>query len=154
MVLLHCLRFIIQLSLLLGVMAYYHFAKGLEMNGNWLFSIPAIILTAGLAFGAGLIFSVFTAMYRDLSNLQQLLIRLLMFLCPIFYALSMVPEKTRWIVNLNPLSPLFESFRYAFLGKGHVSANSILYSLIVTLILCTTGLLLFNKKGDKLMDVI
>jgi len=93
-------------------------------------------------------------MYRDLMNLQQLLVRLLMFLCPIFYALAMVPADKKWMVSLNPLSSFFEVFRYAFIGKGTVSLHELIYSAIWMVILLTIGVLLFNKKGDKLMDVI
>jgi lipopolysaccharide transport system permease protein len=111
-------------------------------------------MTAGMAFGAGLIFSVFTAMYRDLLNLQQLLVRLLMFLCPIFYALSMVPSDKKWLVSLNPLSSFFEAFRVAFIGKGNVSLQDLLYSAVWMVVVVTIGVLLFNKRSDKLMDVI
>jgi lipopolysaccharide transport system permease protein len=115
---------------------------------------PAIITVAGIAFGAGLVFSVFTAKYRDLMALIQLLIRLLMFVCPIFYSMSMVPQKVRWLVNLNPLSVQFEIFRYAFLGKGTFTAVEVLYSTGFMLALVVFGVLLFNKMSDKLMDVI
>lgn len=152
--LLHLLRFLIQLLLLIIVLAWYYFTGKFQPDGNWLFSVPVILMTAATAFGAGLIFSVFTAMYRDLMNLQQLLVRLLMFLCPIFYALSMVPGDKRWLVSLNPLSSFFEVFRYAFIGKGAVSMHELTYSGIWMVALVTIGVLLFNKRGDKLMDVI
>jgi lipopolysaccharide transport system permease protein len=152
--LLHLLRFLIQLLLLIIVIGYYYFTGKYHPDNNWALSIPVIFMTAATAFGAGLIFSVFTAMYRDLGNLQQLLIRLLMFLCPIFYALSMVPGDKKWLVSLNPLSSFFEVFRFAFIGKGTVSLNELIYSAIWMLVLVVIGVLLFNKRGDKLMDVI
>ena len=152
--LLHLLRFLIQLVLLIIVLAWYYFTGKYQPDGNWLLSIPVIIMTAGTAFGAGLIFSVITAMYRDLINLQQLLVRLLMFLCPIFYALALVPGDKKWLVSLNPLSSFFEVFRYAFIGKGTVSLYELTYSAIWMVVLITVGVLIFNKRGDKLMDVI
>ena len=152
--LLHLLRFLIQLLLLIIVLAWYHFTGRYQPDGNWLLSIPVIMMTAGTAFGAGLIFSVFSARYRDLMNLQQLLVRLLMFLCPIFYALAMVPSDKKWLVTLNPLSSFFEVFRYAFIGKGTMSLNELTYSGIWMIALVTVGILLFNKRGDQLMDVI
>jgi lipopolysaccharide transport system permease protein len=152
--LLHMLRFLIQMLLLTIVLAWYYFTGRYQPDGNWLLSIPVILLTAGVAFGSGLIFSVFSARYRDLQNLQQLLVRLLMFLCPIFYALAMVPADKKWMVSLNPLSPLFEIFRYAFIGKGTVSLNELTYSAVWMVALVAVGVLLFNKRGDQLMDVI
>ena len=153
-VLLHMLRFLIQMLLLTIVLAWYYFTGKYQPDGNWLLSIPVILLTAGVAFGSGLIFSVFSARYRDLQNLQQLLVRLLMFLCPIFYALAMVPADKKWMVSLNPLSPLFEVFRYAFIGKGVVSLADLTYSGVWMIALVAVGVLLFNKRGDQLMDVI
>lgn len=152
--LLHMLRFLIQMLLLIIVMSWYYFTGRYQPDGNWLLSIPVIMLTAGVAFGSGLIFSVLSARYRDLQNLQQLLVRLLMFLCPIFYSLAMVPGDKKWMVSLNPLSSLFEVFRYAFIGKGFVSLNEMIYSTVWMIILVTVGILLFNKRGDQLMDVI
>ena len=76
-----------------------------------------------------------------------------MFVCPIFYSLSMVTEKLKVFVYLNPLSSQFEIFRFAFLGKGIVEALPFVYSFICMLVLVAGGVLLFNKMGDKLMDV-
>jgi lipopolysaccharide transport system permease protein len=115
--------------------------------------VPVIIVTSGIGFGAGLIFSVLTVKYKDLTNLLQLFIRLLMFVCPIFYSLSMVPDKHKWLVNLNPLSSQFEMFRYSFLGKGYVSGSQFIYSSVFMILLVVAGILIFNKLTDKLMDV-
>ena len=78
-----------------------------------------------------------------------------MFVCPIFFSQAMVPAKIKWIVQLNPLSSLFELFRYAFLGKGYFS-----FEQIFVFIGCNgtdtwqLSILMFNKTADKLMDVI
>ena len=115
---------------------------------------PIIIIVSGIGFGTGLIFSILSAKYKDLLSLMQLLIRLLMFVCPIFYSLSMVSEKLKFFVYLNPLSSQFEIFRFAFLGKGTVETLPFVYSFIFMLGLVSAGVLLFNKMGDKLMDVV
>lgn len=152
--LLHLFRFVIQLFLLIIVILYYHYSGKYSISGNWLLCVPVIIVTAGIAFGGGLIFSVITVTYRDLINFQQLLVRLLMFLCPIFYSLSMIGGDKRWLVNLNPLAPLFEAFRYGFLGKGHISTGTFTYSFLFMLVACISGTLIFNKKSDRLIDVM
>jgi lipopolysaccharide transport system permease protein len=77
-----------------------------------------------------------------------------MFLCPIFYPMSIVPEKQKWIMNLNPLTTLFEAYRYAFLGTGDLQTGQILYSIIASTLLLVGSLLLFNRMSDKLIDVI
>lgn len=152
--LLHFARLGIQLVLLFVVILFFHFTGKYPLQGNWLMSIVPMIMAAGIGLGCGLIFSVLTARYRDLINLLHLLVRLLMFVCPIFFSLSHVPEKYQWVISLNPLSPLFEMFRYAFLGVGTFNMWQLLYSAGVMLVLLLGGTLLFNKKADALMDVV
>lgn len=152
--LLYTLRFGIQLFFLFIVDAYFCFTGQVHFDFFRLLIIfPVIIIVAGIGFGTGLVFSILSTKYKDLLSLMQLLIRLLMFVCPIFYSLTMVPEKLKLVVYLNPLSSQFELFRYAFLGKGLVEPMPFVYSVICMLALCGGGILLFNKWGDKLMDV-
>jgi lipopolysaccharide transport system permease protein len=153
--LLHGLRFSIQLLLLALVLLTYFFAGKAIITPLHLFLIiPAIVVTAGIAFGSGLIFSILTAKYKDLNGMLQLITRLLLFVCPVFYSMEIVPEKVRWIVEANPLSCQFEVFRYALLGQGQYTGIQFLYSCSFMLFLLLTGTLLFNKKGDKLIDVV
>lgn len=153
--LLQCVRFLIQLVLLLCVLLYYYFTGKVGLHlGGFLLAIPVIIITAGLGFGSGIIFSILTAKYRDLQNMIQLVIRLLMFVCPIFYSLAIVPQKVKWLVLLNPLSSLFEIFRITFLGVGEFSFLQFLYSAVCMVLMVAGGVLLFNKTGDKLIDVL
>lgn len=151
----HSTRFLIQLLLLVVVLFYYYFRgrTGLHIGGA-LWALPAVILTAFIGLGTGLIFSILTAKYRDLLSMIALMIRLLMFVCPIFYYMQMVNPKYKWLVYLNPLSAPFEIFRYAFIGKGEISLIQLGYSTLCMLILVITGVLFFNKTGDKLIDVI
>lgn len=154
-VLLHGLRFLFQLFLLLLALLYFNITGAVTLHpAHFLLAIPAVVITAGIGLGAGLIFSILTAKYRDLLNIMQLLIRLLMFICPIFYSLSFANQKFKWLLRLNPLSSPFELFRFAFIGKGEVSPTYIVYSTVVMLVLVCSGVLLFNKTGDKLIDVI
>jgi lipopolysaccharide transport system permease protein len=155
MLLLNLFRFGIQLVLLLFVLAYYYITGqvGFDLLHVLMF-IPVVIITAGLGFGAGLFFSIITTKYKDIFGLLQLIVRLLMFVCPIFYSLAIVPDRLKWLVNINPLSSQFELFRYAFLGIGHFEGLRLLYSACSMIFLMFLGILLFNKMGDKLMDVV
>lgn len=154
-VLLHGLRFLVQLFLLLVALLYFYFIGKVALHpANLLWSIPAIITTAGIGFGAGLLFSILTAKYRDLLNIMQLGIRLLMFVCPIFYSMALAKPEYKWLLQLNPLSSQFELFRFALLGKGETAPLYIAYSVGITVLLIIAGVLLFNKSGDKLIDVI
>jgi lipopolysaccharide transport system permease protein len=154
-VILTFLRFFIQLVFLILAIFYFHFTGEVALNlSTWILSIPVILMTAGIGLGAGLIFSIITAKYRDLMGLMQLFIRLFMFICPIFYPMSIVPSKLQGLMNLNPLSTQFELYRYAFLGRGHFDSGQVMYSVVTTVLLLGGSLLLFNRMGDKLIDVI
>jgi lipopolysaccharide transport system permease protein len=146
----------IQFSFLLLVLTYYlAFTSWPGHSLIWLLLIPfSIILVATQSLALGLFFSVLTGKYRDVTFLVGLGVRLLMFLTPVIYPLQYVAEKWRWVVMLNPLTPMFELFRWALLGQGLVTIEQILCSACFTLVLLMGALLTFNKQGDKLMDVV
>lgn len=109
---------------------------------------------AGLGLGLGLVFSILTAKYRDLVNIIHLIVRLLMFATPVIYPLSIVQSDMRKWVALNPLCSMVEIFRFGFLGEGTFTGWQVLYSFCCMAVLTIAGVLLFNKFGNKLQDVI
>jgi lipopolysaccharide transport system permease protein len=148
-------RFLIQILLLAVTMIYYYFTGQISVNVlHFFYAVPAVIITTGIAVGSGLMFSILTAKYRDFLGLIQIILRLMMFVCPIFYPMSIVPQKIKWIMNLNPLSSQFELFRFGLLGRGDFNSALILYSIVFMLVILGGGMLLFNKMGDKLIDVV
>jgi lipopolysaccharide transport system permease protein len=154
-VLLSGLRFLIQLLLFFVALLCYYLVGDITIQLHaFLIGIPVLIVTAGIGLGAGLIFSIFTAKYRDFLGLIQIILRLLLFVCPIFYPMSIVPHRLQWIMNINPLSVQFELFRFAMLGKGQFTTEQVIYSGISMLVLLGGGMLLFNKTADRLIDVI
>ncbi len=152
----HFIRFLFQLVLLFLVLAYYIVFEQMAVPLTpWLIGVPFLILMTGtIALSLGLLFSVITAKYRDMINLVSMGIRLLMFLTPVLYPIGYVSENIRWVVQLNPLTPIFEAFRFGLLGEGYVTPIQLIYSLIFTLVLFSVSLLMFNKQGDKLIDVV
>jgi lipopolysaccharide transport system permease protein len=150
------LRFFIQLGMFIAVIMYYSLATEFDFTWSWsLLFLPVAVAFVGLlGLGLGLLFSVLTAKYRDITNLVSLGVRLLMFITPVIYPLTVIPEKLRWVVQLNPLTPLFELFRFSMLGQGLVTPVQLLYSLVITLVLLFGAVLFFNKQGDKLIDVV
>ncbi|MEO5998186.1 MAG: ABC transporter permease [Chitinophagaceae bacterium] len=152
---LYWIRFLIQLILLAAFLVYYALTGKITLHLNYVWLIiPIVIITSGISLGSGLIFSILTAKYRDLQNILQLVLRLLMFVCPLIYSLDIVPPKLKLLVMSNPLSSQFEAFRLAILGSGHVTELQFLYSAAMMIFLVAVGLLFFNKMGDKLIDVL
>lgn len=149
-------RFLIQFCLLIIVLLYFVIFKDFAITFTWyMLTFPLVILMIGmLSMSTGLFFSIITAKYRDLTNFVDIMIRTLMFVTPVIYPMASVKENIRWVVQLNPLSSLFELFRYGLLGEGTVSFIQLLYTFVFILISLTAAILLFNKQGGKLIDVI
>lgn len=152
----HFLRFCIQFILLILLIAYYAIFKGFQLKFTMaILGFPiAVIGTGIISLSCGLIFSILTAKYRDLSNIVSLITRLLMFVTPVIYPLASVPVSLHWIVVLNPLTSLFELFRLSLLGEGTVSLPHLIYSIGFMILIFPVALWIFNKNGNKLIDVI
>ncbi len=150
------LRFLIQFALLAAVMIWFAVRKDAAygIGLNWLL-LPLLILGFGiLSFAIGLLVSVLTARYRDLANMVHIGLRLLMFITPVFYPASVIPLKYRWLVDWNPLGPYFEWFRLLLFGQGHVTPVQAAYAIGFTLVALIVSFGLFQRQGDKIMDII
>ncbi len=149
-------NFGIQLMMLLALVLYYWLFQDLTIPiGIGILWFPvAVVTTAVLALGMGLFFSVLTAKYRDMGYLISLGVRLFLYVTPVIYPLASVPEQVRWVVQLNPLTPVFELFRLSLLGEGTVSPVALLYSILFTAAFFSVSLMWFNKQGDKLIDIV
>jgi lipopolysaccharide transport system permease protein len=152
----HFLRTMVQLVLFIIVLSIYWIFNDLPVNiTGWILFTPLVfIMIAGLSLGFGLIFSVLAGKYRDLANLIYLIVRLAMFVTPVIYPVSSIRPDIQWLVQLNPLSPLFEVFRYAFFADGSFTISQLLYSILFTIIILLSGVYIFNRQGQKLMDVL
>jgi lipopolysaccharide transport system permease protein len=154
-VVVNLIRFGIQFVIFLILLAALEPASILQYFSRWIpVMLFTITVTAGIGLGLGLIFSILTAKYRDLVNIIHLIVRLMMFATPIIYPISIVNEEFRMWVYANPLSALVEFFRFGFLGQGTFSAYHLGYSAGIAVLLNLAGIMLFNKYGNKLQDVI
>ncbi len=151
-------RLAIQLILFLMVWGYF-WATGDNIHPNiWLLWVPfLILLSAFLSLGLGMIISALTTKYRDLTFLLSFGVQLLMYGTPIIYPMSLVTRshpKYAWLIKANPLSPIVETFRYAFTGSGEVSVGAIGYAALFTLITFSLGTIVFNKVEKSFMDTV
>ena len=102
----------------------------------------------------GMIISSVTTKYRDLSALLGFGVQLLMYATPIIYPLSEANPKYRWIISLNPLTPIMELNRRIFFGTGLVNSEGILYCVAFTITVFFLGLILFNKTEKTFIDTV
>ena len=130
--------------------------NGAIINLNfYVLILPLIILQIMiLSIGMGLIVSAVTARYRDLSMAISFFVQLWMYATPIVYPLSIVPEKYRLLVILNPMASIVETFRGAFLGVSSIELSHIFISVSFTLLIFFLGLLMFNRVEKSFMDTI
>ena len=117
--------------------------------------IPLLLLqVALLGLGFGMLISALTSKYRDLTFVMSFGVQLWMFASPIVYPLSVVPEKYKLYILANPMTPIIEGFRHAFIGKGVLETNMFLYSIFFTLVTFILGLLVFNKMEKNFIDTV
>ena len=150
-------RFGIQLIMFLGFYFYYLFTGNQHINASYqtLLFIPLMIIQmAMLGQGLGMIISSLTTKYRDLNYLASFGTQLVMYASPIVYPLSVVPEKYKFYILANPMTPIIEGFRKAFIGAGYLDINLFFYSTIFSLITFLIGLLIFNKIEKNFIDTV
>ena len=148
-------RFCIQFTLFLIVWTYYLFQTNTIKPNGLILLIPVLILIMGLlGLGLGLIFSALTTKYKDLGFLLAFGVQLFMYATPVIYPLSSVPTNYKWLILLNPLSSVIETFRYAFLGSGTFNGWYLLYSLVFSFVILLLGVVIFNKVEKSFTDII
>jgi len=117
--------------------------------------LPLLVLqSAALSLGLGLFMSALTAKYRDLVHLSPLLIQLWMYATPVIIPLSKFPEQWRWVVAINPMTSIVESFRLMLLGTGTVEPLYMICSVSFTVVILVAGLLLFGKVEKTFVDTV
>ena len=110
---------------------------------------------SALSLGFGILFSSLTTKYRDLQILLSFFVSLWMYATPVIYPLSTITNGTlRFVMSLNPLTGIVESFKYGILGVGEFSWLLLGYSFIFMVVLLFGGILVFNKVQKSFMDTV
>lgn len=154
-ILYNLINFMLQTAVYVILVIIYSLT-GANVHPNLLIILaPFLVLqTALLGTGMGLIISSITTKYRDLNVLVSFGVSLLMYITPVVYPISRVPENFRWLMLLNPVAPIVETYRCAFLGSGSFEWQFLLISLAVTLALLFWGVIVFNKVEKNFIDTV
>lgn len=157
-VLSNLVRFAVQFTLFLILMAYYY-ARGFAIVPNFaLLLFPVLILLiAALGLGVGMLISAVTTKYRDLAFMVTFGVPLLMYTTTVIYPLSTAVTKYpaySWIIKFNPVTAVIETLRFGFLGKGSFSWELLGYSAGVTAIILIVGIIIFNKVEKTFVDTV
>ena len=148
------LGYLIQLALFVVFWVYY-LIQG-AFTPSWVMLLLPVLWVeiALLGTGIGLIVSSVTKRYRDLQMMVGFGVSLLMYVTPVVYPLSESGGYFRLLLQINPMGPIIETFRYAFFGIGTVNIYFLLLGLVETIGCVWLGLYLFSKTERMVMDTI
>jgi lipopolysaccharide transport system permease protein len=148
----------IQLVILFIVMAgMYFFKPAAQIHPNkYIILLPVLVLImGGLGLGFGIFISSVTTKYRDFTYLVGFGVQLLMFATPVIYPLSEAKKKgVEWLVSINPMSSVIETFRYGLLGNGTYNSTHLIYSFVFMVVFLLASIVIFNKVEKNFMDTV
>jgi lipopolysaccharide transport system permease protein len=147
--------FAISFAILVGLIGYYRVVLHYPIVPNWnLAAIPfLILLTTLLSLGLATLAAGLNVKYRDVGVALPVLVQLWMFISPVLYPLSLVPEKWRTLYALNPLVGVIDGFRVALLG-GEFNLFALIVSVIFTIALLVCASYSFRRVEKSFADVI
>lgn len=149
------LRLGVQMLLFIGFWLYYNFnGTSLTIHATILLFPVLLILMAGHGLALGIIISSLTTKYRDLKFLIGFGVQLLMYASPVVYPLSSVPQEHRWILLLNPMTSIIETFKYSVLGVGIFEPSYLVFNFILMVLLLLVGIVIFNRVERSFMDTV
>ena len=135
--------------LLVALCIYY----GVTVTLNLLLVPPFIMLMALLALGVGLLSAAMTVKYRDLRHALPFIIQLWMFASPVIYPASVVPEKWKWLLLINPVAGIIEGFRASLTGHSF-DWLQVSISAAITFALLAFSVYIFRRFEDTFADVV
>ena len=119
------------------------------------FLLPLFLLMIIVApLAVGLWTSALSVKYRDVTQVISFMARMWMWLTPVVYSVSLVPEKWRPLYYLNPMVGVIEGFRWAMLGATSPDWQMMGISFVVTCLLLVSGVIFFRKSEATFADVI
>ncbi|HXL80266.1 MAG TPA: ABC transporter permease [Pyrinomonadaceae bacterium] len=135
--------------LLIALCIYY----GVALTMNLLLVPLFILLMALLALGVGLLSAAMTVKYRDLRHALPFIIQLWMFASPVIYPASVVPEKWKWLLLVNPVAGIIEGFRASLTGRPFNWLH-LFISAAITFALLIFSVYIFRRFEDTFADVV
>jgi lipopolysaccharide transport system permease protein len=142
---------LISFAILVVMMAWCHYWP------DWhLVTLPLfVVLAFGAAVGSGLWLCALNVEYRDFRYIVPFIVQLGLYISPVGFSSSVVPEKWRLLYSLNPMVGAIDGFRWALLrGEARLYWPGLLTSIVTTATICLTGTWYFRKMERTFADVI
>jgi len=143
---------------LIGMILYYNYSPNQDYQvviTPSILTLPLFLLLALItSLGVGLWLSALNVLYRDINYIIPFLTQFWLFITPIAYSASMIPEKWQLLYALNPMAGVVEGFRWALLGAGSAPSPMIAVSASIAVILMISGLYYFRRMERNFADEI
>jgi lipopolysaccharide transport system permease protein len=143
--------FLISGIILVGLMLWYGFAP------DWrIFTLPLFVFIAfAAAMGAGLWIAALNVKYRDFRYIIPFVVQFGLYVSPVGFSSTIVPEQWRLLYSLNPMVGVIDGFRWAILGGNtQLYWPGFLLSLFLVMVMLVTGIVYFRKTEKIFADVI
>ena len=144
------LDFVVTFALLLGIMAYYRVTPSPA-----LLALPVfVLLCIASALAVSLWLSALCVKYRDVGVVIPFILQVWLYASPVAYAVSMVPERWRFLYSLNPMAGVIEGFRWSLLGTATPNFPLIATSAVLVVLLLLGGAVYFKRTELTFADVV
>jgi len=143
--------FLFAALVFVGVIVYYRFLPHL---GGLLLLPVLLIVTIFTTLGLGWFLAAINVKYRDVRYALPFFIQLLIFITPVIYPVSIVAKNYQWILFLNPMAGVIETFKASFLGTMPINWLSFGVSAGISVVLFIFGLIYFLKTEKTFADII
>lgn len=141
---------VLAFSIQIALMIYY----GVRPTWALLMVVPLVLLTTLLALGVGMWLSALNVKYRDVRYAIPFLMQLWMFASPIIYPVSLLPEKWRWVLVLNPLTGIITNFRIALFANQSFNWKSLGISAAITAFVLVYSSYSFRRMERHFADIV
>ncbi|MBP1571558.1 MAG: ABC transporter permease [Oscillospiraceae bacterium] len=148
------INFIIQFVALIIIFAIYAIKGDVSFSARMLLAPVFILHTAVLSVSIGLVASALCAKYRDFIYVMPLAVQLWMYITPVVYTMDTTGGWMYKLLLLNPMTSVMNNFKWAFLGSGQFMMGGWIFSLVLTAILATAGVVLFSKTEKTFIDTV
>ncbi len=134
-----------------GLMIYFKFVPS---TLGLVLLLPAIFVTFLAAAGPGLFLAAVNVKYRDVKQALPFLIQTGLFLTPVIYPVTAIPQQYQWLLYLNPMTGVINAMRSSFLGAGTIDWPLTMLSVGMAIVMFIGGLYYFKGREKEFADII
>jgi lipopolysaccharide transport system permease protein len=145
----------VLLVVLIGTVLYHRYQDGVwyvTLRPELLVSAAAIVVSLIFTVAVGLWTSVLQARYRDIRQGLRYFMPYWMYLTPVLYSVTIIPEDWRWLMYFNPMAAVVEAFKWGTLGIGQLTVPLVTTSLLLIALTMITGMWFFSREEAASVD--